>query len=95
MGNIKSILYLKDGRTCTGYLSINKEHKKNDKISIQSGNNSKPQFFKSKKVKGYTIGDDHFYLKEVGNNTLVIEKWNSFLEQPFQKEVLLFETAYI
>lgn len=88
--NMKGTLYLKDGRSTTGYLTINTEHKKNDKVSIQTANYSRPQSFKLKNVKGYSIGSDHFLLKQIDNNTIIIEKGNSLLEQLLTKKKYFF-----
>ena len=90
IGNLKSTLYLNDGRSITGHLTINSENKKNSKISIQSGTHSRPQVFKLKHVKGYSIGDEHFLLKEIDNNTIVMEKGNSLLEQLLTKKKYYF-----
>lgn len=90
MSNVKSTLYLKNGRTISGRLTINTEHKKHNKISIQTSDYNAPQRFKLKNVKGYAIDGDYYSLQQVNDNTIVIEKGNPLLEQLLTKKKYFF-----
>ena len=90
VSNMKSTLYLKDGTIHQGLLTINTDNTKNSTVRLRSENSSNNRKFKLKQVKGYSIGADQYFMKEIDNNTITIEKGNSLISQLMTKKQYYF-----
>lgn len=63
--NIEGTLYLKDGKTLRGKLQVETENLFGGKVKLQTEEDRKQAQFSLNQVKGYSVGDDMYELKEI------------------------------
>ena len=87
---VKSILYLKNGDSILGHLSIDLNKTIGKSIRIKSLSDGKQHKYTIKEVAGYRINDDVYILKEVKNNTITVGNGQPLLGQMLTKKESFF-----
>ena len=88
--HVKSMLYLKNGDSVLGHLSIDMNKSIGKAIRIKALQNGEIHKYTIKEVKGYRINNELYTLKEVKNNSISIGNGQPLLGQMLTKKESFF-----